>query len=369
MTEALWTLRLVGALETASPFCVVAPGAEEVLRLDGGKYRLIARRTLYRDGLRDTLPVVPGSTLRGRLRRSAVDVVVGLSGERMSLAAWHQNAIGGVKGAEPESAFDLRLRRSLREKNPILGLFGAGSPWMTGRASIGDAVPEHPVETEIVGAARSDDGRRDGAFFLKLDADAPAQWRAMVDANGERTRLKAKLRALNAALRAARKAKDAEEAARLEAELAQLDEAESQANLLSANPAAMPLQHEAMPAGVRMRQQIVLSAVTAAEAGLFMAALNVWMKANPALGQHENLGYGLLRGEYDAYLAPARLEDPFALDAPPEEPLGTMRLEPILGLSGVPEPLARFMAAFKARFAEGAFDFRLAADLPRGEGR
>lgn len=366
MTEEFWTLRLIGALETISPFCVVSPGAEEASRTDGSKYRLISRRTFYRDGFRETLPVVPGSTLRGRLRRSAVDVVGRLSAQRMSLAAWHQNAIGGVKGAESESGFDFRRTQALREKNPILGLFGAGSPWMTGRASIGDAVPEHHVETEIIGGARADDGRRDGSFFLKLDAEAPAQWRAMVDANGERTRLKKSLRELNAAIRAARKAKDAGEIARLEAELAGLEEAEARANLLSANPVAMPLQHEAMPAGVKMRHQMILSVVTAAEAGLFMAGINAWLKGNPALGQHENLGYGLLRGEYDAYLTPARLEDPFDLEAAPEEPLGTMAAEPVLGLSGVPERLSLFMAEFKTRFSRGDFDFRLASDILKG---
>lgn len=138
----LWDIRLEGSLETLSPFCVIPPGADEVTRPDGGKYRRISRRTIYRDGLRESRPVVPGSTLRGRLRRAAVEVVRGMTGERIPLAQWHQNAVGGIKGSEAEAAFDVQLRVLLRQKNPVLALFGAGSPWMVSRASISDAIPK-----------------------------------------------------------------------------------------------------------------------------------------------------------------------------------------------------------------------------------
>ncbi|MFT3689049.1 hypothetical protein [Paenirhodobacter sp.] len=361
--SGLWDIRLEGSLETLSPFCVIAPGAEEVTRANGGKYRRISRRTLYRDGLRDSRPVVPGSTLRGRLRRSAVEVVRILSGERMPLAQWHQNAIGGIKGSDSEAAFDVQLRITLREKNPVLALFGAGSPWMTGRAAIGDAIPEGPVETDLIGGARSDDGRRDGMLFERLDADAAEQWHAMADANAARTRYKKAMRDLNATLRAARKGGGPEEVARLEAELADLVRCEEAAGLMSTNPVSMPLLHEAMPVGVRMRHRMMLTAVTEAEAGLFLAAMNHWMRSKPALGQHESLGYGLLRGEYDLWLSPAGAGDPFSVGQAQALPLGTMTAEPIAGLSGVPERLAGFMAAFREAFRSGAFDFRLASEI------
>ncbi|MCJ1902141.1 MULTISPECIES: hypothetical protein [Paracoccus] len=362
MTD-LWDIRLVGSLETLSPFCVIPPSADEVTRADGSKFRRISRRTIYQDGLRESRPVVPGSTLRGRLRRSAVEVVRGMTGDRVPLAQWHQNAIGGIKGSESEASFDVQLRINLREKNPVLALFGAGSPWMISRASISDAIPEGPVETDLIGGARSDDGRRDGSFFEKLDADALEQWHAMANANSARTRYKKAMRELNATLRAARKNGSAEEVARLEAELGELAKREETVGLLSTNPVSMPLQHEAIPAGVRMQHRITLSAVTAAEAGLFIAAMNHWMKSKPALGQHESLGYGLLRGEYDAYLSPARSDDPFAIGQANAVSLGTMIAEPVSGLSCVPERFVEFMSAFREAFQQGAFDFRLASEI------
>lgn len=363
MLTRLWDIRLEGGLETLSPFCVIAPGAEEVSRADGGKYRRISRRTIYRDGLRESRPVVPGSTLRGRLRRSAVEVVRIMSGDRVPLAQWHQNAIGGIKGSESEAAFDMQLRITLRQKNPVLALFGAGSPWMISRASVGDAIPEGQVETDLIGGARSDDGRRDGALFEKLDADAPEEWHAMANANLARTRYRKAIRELNATLRAARRSGSTDEVARLEGELDELARREETAGLLSTNPVSMPLQHEAVPAGVRLRHRITLGAVTEAEAGLFIAAMNHWMKSKPALGQHENLGYGLLRGEYDVWLSPARAADPFAIGQAEAVSLGTMTAEPVIGLSSVPEPLVGFMTAFRDAFRRGAFDFRLASEI------
>lgn len=359
----LWNLRLVGTVESLSPICVVPPNADEVTRPDGSKYRRVARRAVYQDGIRATKLVLPGSTLRGRLRRSAVEVVLGLTGAKISLDEWHQNAVGGIKGAGSESGHDVLLRQRIREKNPILALFGAGSPWMTSRASIGDAIPSGPVDGEVIGGVRADDGKRDNAFFAKLDDAAQDDWLSMADANAARTKFKAQTREIQAALRAARKNKDTARIAEIEAEQKALEMAEENVNLLASNPVSMPLQHEAMPAGVSMSNSIHLKAVTAAEAGLFFAAMNQMFKVNPHLGQHENLGYGLVRAEYDVFLTKARTSDPFEVETSGAGAVGTMRAEPITGLSDVPAQIVQFMTAFREGFAAGAFDFRSVSEL------
>lgn len=358
-----WNIRLSGTLETLSPFCVVAPGAEEVRRPDGSKYKKIVTRTIYNAGVRESKPVVPGSTLRGRLRRSAVEVVRGLVGEKVTLQEWHQNAVGGIKGSESEAGHDVAMREQLRKANPILGLFGAGSPWMIGRASIGDGVPHEHVTTDIVGGVRADDGRRDNGFFEKLTDDATDTWMAMVDANSARTKLKAEEKTLKADLRAARKDGNSAEAARLEGELKDAAGREDALKLLSTNSVSMPLQHEAMPAGVQMLHRITLKGVTAAEAGLFIAAMNHFLKDKPHVGQHEALGYGLLRGEYDVFISPANSSDPFAVAGADEKSVGTMIAEPTMGLTGVPSQLVEFMQAFQTQFADGAFNFGVASDV------
>lgn len=363
--DELLTIRLTGTLETMSPLCIVPPGAEEVNR-DGSKYKRVALRTVYEEGMRVTKPVLPGATLRGRIRRSAVEVVRGLAGDRIPLAEWHQNAVGGIKGSEAENGHDAVMRARLRQKNPILALFGAGSPWMISRASIGDAIPQGQVITDIIGGVRADDGRRDHAFFEKLDESAPDDWLSLVDANAVRTRMKKEDRDLKAGLRAARKNKDAGEVARLEAELKALTERMEEQKTLASNPVSMPIQHEAVPAGVMMDQRITLTGVTPAEAGLFFAALNHYLKEKPHLGQHESTGYGLIRGECDVFISSANSGDPFSVAPSDAVAAGTMVMEPVAGLSGVPAQIIDCMNSFREQFEQGAFDFRLAAEVVDG---
>ncbi len=163
-----YNLKLTGTLTTLSPFAVVPPGADEGLLPDGGKYSKIARTVVYDNGLRDIRPVIPGSTLRGRLRRAAVDTYLSLSGEKIPLSEWHQNAVGGVKGAGKEDGFDITLRSAIRDSNPVISLFGSGDPWIASRVKIESAIPNHSVETNVVSGVRTDDGRRDNGFFDKL---------------------------------------------------------------------------------------------------------------------------------------------------------------------------------------------------------
>lgn len=358
----LYNIRFEGTLQTQSPLCVVPPGAEEISRPDGSKYKRIAHRTIYNGDARETKPVLPGSTFRGRMRRSAVEVVQGLSGSKITLAEWHQNAVGGVKGAEIEDGHDVIGRSLVRQKNPILALFGAGSPWMISRATIGDAIPIEHVVTDVVGGVRADDGRRDSSFFQKLDDDAPEQWLAMVSANSMRTQAKGKDRSLKADLRAAKKAKNKADVDRIEAQIVTLGKKIKEMDLLSSNPVSMPLKHEAMPAGVAMAHKMILKGVTAAEAGLFVAAMNGFLKQKPHLGQHEAIGYGLVSGEYDVFIS-INNADPFAIDDMATNAVGTMMAEPHVGLRNVPNQLKKFMASFKKDFEAGLFDFEIASKV------
>jgi CRISPR type IV-associated protein Csf2 len=362
MTD-LWNIRLVGTLESLSPICIVPPGADEIVLPDKSSYKLIAHRLIYENGIRFRKPVVPGSTLRGRLRRAAVEVVLGLTGEKIPLREWHQNAVGGIKGAEQENAYDVVRRQQLREKNPILGLFGAGDPWMMGRASIWDAVPVETVETNIAGGVRVDDGSRDQAFFEKLDADASSEWLALKRGNKLRTNLRQEQRKLESELRSARKEKNEPEVARLTTALAELRDADEAKEATATNAVGLTLAHEALPSGVTFTHRITLAGITDEEAGLFFAAFNHFLKCKPHLGQHQSLGYGLLGGAYDVFLAAGNATDPFAISVDGERPLGTMRAEPVAGLSNVPPRIAAFMERFREAHKAGAFDFRLAADV------
>ena len=353
---------LEGRLQLLSPLAVVSPNALEITTPDGGKYKRTERRTLYRDGVRETVVVLPGSTIRGKIRRAAVEVVRLLNGTRMPLADFHLSAVGGIKGAGKEGDFDVVGRSALRARNPVLGLFGAGDPWMHSHALVEDAVPEGSVESQVVGGARTDDGRRDPGFFEKLTPESAADWKKLASANVERTKTKAELKALDSAVRAAVKAKDpaAIEAARA-AKSAYETEAKERESL-SSNSVSMPLQHECVPAGATLLQCIRLSSVTPEEAGLLFAALNLAWRSGPSFGQHANLGYGEVDAEYSVSIRETEGFDPLSLVSAQEVPVGVIVLQARRGMISAPPQVVAFMDAFKAAHSAGKVDLRSPAE-------
>jgi CRISPR type IV-associated protein Csf2 len=351
-----FNLKLTGTLQTLSPIAIVPPGAAEIA-LGAGKYKQIANTIIYANELRQSRPHIPGSTLRGRLRRAAVDVCLGLAGGRIPLNEWHQNAVGGIKGSESENAYDVVARQGIREKNPILSLFGAGSPWIGSKASIGHAVPVHAIETMKVGSVRSDDGRRNDAFFEKLDDAAVDDWVALVDANAARTRLKQQKDALQKERGRFKREKNNEEMARIDAEIKALESDDEALKTLTTNPVSMPLLHEAMPLGVTLDHEIKLTAVTVEEIGLFFAGFNAFLKGNPAIGQHENMGYGLFSGVYNVQLDDLSDFDPFTVNVLAGSDIGTLGVEPHKGFTDVPEFILSAMGSFKSAYEAGQYDF------------
>lgn len=353
-----------GELTTLSPITVVGPNAPEIVNADGGKRRRVVHRTITVDGVRISTPVVPGSTLRGRIRRSACEVVRLATGQPSSLREFHQNAVGGVKGSESEDAYDIIYRQMIRAQNPILGLFGAGSPWMMSHAMIEDAVPRDPCTPDVVNGVRADDGRRDPTFFDKLTADARDLWKAAINANAARTDFKARDKSLKADLRKARLAGDADGVKAAEQAITALRQEMEAADGASENPVSMPLQHEAIPAGVTLRHEMRLISVTEEEIGLFLAAINHMSAVNPAIGQHANLGYGLLSGTYDVEIRDDVSFDPFVVGTQtgPRE-TGTLTIAPFEGVTNLSENLTAMIAQFKEALERGAFDFRLAAEV------
>ena len=71
-TQERFDVRLDGLLTNLSPVTIVTPNAEQGQTRDGkGKFSRVARRTVIQDGLRIEMPVITGSTLRGKMRRAA----------------------------------------------------------------------------------------------------------------------------------------------------------------------------------------------------------------------------------------------------------------------------------------------------------
>lgn len=354
-----YNLTLTGTLTTLSPLTIVPPNSGEGVK-DGGKYKRVALCHIHRDGLRETVPMLPGSTFRGRLRRALFDVVrIGLD-MKVTLDEFHLNVIGGVKGSESEGGYDYTLRSKIRNENPILSLFGSGAPWMCGRIQAGHGIPNHPVETDIVGGVRSDDGARDMTFFEKLTEDSVAAWSGKKDDNARRSTAKTDKKNITAALRKARGKNDTETVEKLEKELAAAEQALS--SVSGTNSVSMPIMHEAIPAGVEMDHVITLKAVTEEEIGAFLIALHHLWRVEPNFGQKSSYGYGLIDGSYEISIQEVTQGvDVFSLDAGTADVIGTAYVTPFQGVvfSGQADRLRGYIDAFTGRLKAGAYNFGL----------
>jgi CRISPR type IV-associated protein Csf2 len=85
------------------------------------------------------IPVIPASTLRGRLRRLAADVVIDAIGP-VSARLYHILRMGAATGDTIGKQVTNDIILGQRE-NPILGLFGGGPNLIAGRLGGADALP------------------------------------------------------------------------------------------------------------------------------------------------------------------------------------------------------------------------------------
>lgn len=343
-------------LTTMSPLTIVTPDAREV---DG--CRQTFRRTVYRDGIRMVLPGIPGSTLRGRLRRSVTEITRRLAERKFTLDEWHQNAVGGIKGAGSESAHDMVGRQLVRAKNPVMALFGAGSPWMHGAVSMSDALPHDEIACDRISGVRSDDGHRNQDFFAKLSPDAPDAWLKLRGENRERTEMKAQLADLKKASAKAFKSGDVEGSTMIKAEIIEMQRAMKDSDAGKTNPVSMPLKHEALPAGVELHATIRVSRVTDDEIWALLAGLDHMWREDPHLGQKRSLGYGLVDGVAEYIVSEAPVEIFSGEPAPLET--GSFRLQAGSGLVDDDGAMSRMTSEFFDRKSYLDWDLRMASTI------
>src|SRR3546814_14615567 len=104
--------------------------------------------------------------------RELLQKQTGQSASPFTVADYYLNTIGGVKdkkvaddekgsGAD-EPIVDVGYDADLRRKNPLVSLFGAGEPWLTGRLAVSHLIPrlgEIDPTTTFTDIRRSESGR------------------------------------------------------------------------------------------------------------------------------------------------------------------------------------------------------------------
>lgn len=246
----------------------------------------------------------PASGLAGTLRRRANTVVhrlmVEVTGNQkpFGIDDLYQNVLGGIKGKGAEDKSSVLHEQIVRERNPLLSLFGAGDAgfigFMQSKLHIGNAVAQPNIRAITISGARTDLFYRDPVMRGWLSDDDLQGLVTSAIENSQDSKIKAELKKIGSAII---KAKDDPE------KLVELRQAE--ADLKAAmnddnkNSIGRPLAgYQAIPPSTTLTHNNRLYQATDIELGCLVAALNEW-SLDPLIGAHKARGCGTVSGVYD----------------------------------------------------------------------
>lgn len=338
MSGEAMDIRIAGTMTTLSPINIQRP-QERTISVGKENVPRTAHEVVYHGGRRVEVPCITESTIRGGLRRAVSDEARdGMSGPKPLLSDYLYNAVGGVKGGGKEDIGDIMKRRTRRDRNPVVALFGAATPWTRGMLQVGSAWADPEanacgegriVQAELVSGRRTDDIAQNPDILDLLDPGAFDEWNRMREAASDEKAVKARLKDLK------RQAVSAtpEEKSKLNAEIREIED-----SLKGDNAILRPLHHFVLPRGVLLRHEMALWGVKPHEAGLFIAGVHRFWMRKPFFGGRINHGYGLTSACWEVSCR----EDA------EWKPLGVLCVEPHVGITERPEEIGAWLEAWQA---------------------
>ena len=323
------TLLLDGTFTATTPIAIILPAGKND-RPPAGPPR---KRIVNGEVIIETA-YVPPSSLRGRLRHLLTSELMRLQnaadGRVFTPEAYISTALGGVKDRRSEGdddrRVDLKAIKEIREKNPVVSLFGSMVSKIPGRLMVSDITPVAPVEPALTGrSVRANPFVRNPAIIQLLD---PARFDEFTQLNDLRTaanRAEDEAERLQIQLRGKKRAGAvAEEVQAVEVKIAELKKA-AEEGFKDAGGAVNIQQlldgYEVIPEGTVMTNRIRLIEGADIEMQLLLLALDLLAK-RPLIGGHTSHGCGEIAGSWRARIATSE----GVADA------GTLRLEPYAGL-------------------------------------
>lgn len=263
------------------------------------------------NGMRDAYPYFPAPGIKGKLRRAAVahireNLIERTGNEKPFGRNQHYLLTTGgnlSKGQQDASARDPMRDQKIRAQNPLLSLFGAGNPFVSGRISIGHALPFEPIKVDVIGGVRTDDLVRNPENLDYLSVESIDGFYQTTLLNAEKSKLKAAL----SKTKIRSKMTDEEKSAVIDKQKQLSSEIEAIENELtdigsSTVSNQLPLDgYEVMPIGTQLAHQISIRNGTVDEIGLFLHALENYAR-DPIIGGHIANGCGEISMDYTVYL-------------------------------------------------------------------
>ena len=256
-------------------------------------------RGLDSDGRPRKTAYIPATTLRGKLRRLAVQPLMqaaAADGKHWTLHQVYEAMLGQDSASEASEEIDLVALKKRRADNHIVDLFGAGLG-VKSRLSVGHFVPAVDVEPEAFAGVRKD-----------LDSDTDVlDWMAQDEVNNFVTRNTTNSKRADAdalVKKAFSQVRKAEKAGQDTAELrAALTLAEAQRDALKTamgdmkNSTKTLTNYQAMPAGIELKSRIIIDKATSKDLSTLLAALDLFSRT-PVLGGQTARGCGEVMGSF-----------------------------------------------------------------------
>ena len=301
MQQNLNTYLFDGHIELLSPFTSCTPAMSDA----AGKGPKPVPKMVTPAGTR---MFMSGAGIRSNLRRALTEVAAQFSAlvanKQLQLRDAQILRLGGVKAQGKEEDISPIVMNDLLDKNPVLSLFGASTPWIRGKLMVGHAVDTRVIDKAAGWGPLLLDGVRTDPFknphrtdatggllqwldgsMVKEVAETSAQVKKYSEMKNELAELERKIKA----------EKDPEERARLRKELAEKKEASKEHQTVST---LLPLAgFESIPMGATLEQTMRLRSATILELGALLAAIDGF--ADQAMGAHSAVGNGEIRARWE----------------------------------------------------------------------
>ena len=252
------------------------------------------------DGHPKKTAYIPATTMRGKLRRLAVQPLMEsakAAGKPWTLHQVYEAMLGQDAASEASEEIDLVALKKRRAENHIVDLFGAGLG-VKSRLSVGHFVPVIDVQPESFAGVRKDLDSDLDVLDL-MDAVEVNKFVGRNTVNSDRASTEALVKKLATQVRKAEKA--GQDATEPKAALA-LAEAKRDELLLAMgdmkNSTKTLTSYEAMPAGIELKSRIIIDKATAKDMVTLTSALNLFSRT-PVLGGQTARGCGEVSGTFE----------------------------------------------------------------------
>lgn len=257
-------------------------------------------RGLDSDGRPKKTAYIPATTLRGKLRRLAVQPLMqaaAAAGKPWTLKQVYEAMLGQDTASETSEDIDLVALKKRREGNHIVDLFGAGLG-VKSRLSVGHFLPVVDVEPEVFSGVRKDlDSDTD--VLDHMHADEVNKFVGRSSTNSKRSEAEALVKKLNTQVRKAEKA--GQDLTELKAALALAERERDE--LVAAmgdmkNSTKTLTSYEAMPAGIELQSRIIIDKASSQDLATLMGALDLFSRT-PVLGGQTARGCGEVAAKFE----------------------------------------------------------------------